>query len=103
MAWLTLFFAGLFEVAWATGLKLSDGMTKFVPASVTVVAMIISIGLLSVAMKTIPLGTAYTVWTGIGALGALLVGYFFFQEPLSPLRLISAVLIVAGLVGLKHS
>jgi quaternary ammonium compound-resistance protein SugE len=101
MNWLILFFAGLLEVVWAVGLKLTDGFSKLWPSVFTIVAMIGSFFLLSLAMRTIPLGTAYAVWTGIGAVGVAIFGMVVFGEPRSALRVACIVLIVAGIVGLK--
>ena len=103
MAWVALFFAGLLEILWASTMKLSDGFARPGPAAVTIVAMIGSFGLLSIAMKTLPLGVAYTVWTGVGAVGAFLVGVIFLGEGLTPMRVAAAALIVAGLVMMKLS
>lgn len=103
MSWLILFLAGLFEIAWAVGLKYSDGFTRLVPSALTAVAMIISVVLLGWAMKGLPLGTAYAIWTGIGAVGTVIVGIFLFGESMAPLRLLSVALVVAGLIGLKLS
>ena len=103
MAWILLIIAGLFEVVWAYYMKQSQGFTKVVPSIVTLVAMLISVTLLSIAMKTLPLGTSYTVWTGIGAIGAFLVGIFILGEQASLLRIAAAVLIVSGLVMMKLS
>ena len=101
MAWLYLFIAGLFEVGWAIGLKYTHGFTRLVPSVVTIAAMIGSVVLLALAMRTLPLGTAYTVWTGIGAVGAFLVGIMVLGEGAGALRLAAATLIVAGLVLMK--
>jgi quaternary ammonium compound-resistance protein SugE len=101
MAWIMLFVAGLLEILWAFAMKQSDGFTRLVPTVVTLTAMIASFGLLSLSMKSLPLGTAYTVWTGIGAVGAFLVGITVLGEAISPLRLLAAVLIVAGLFLMK--
>ncbi|GGD49176.1 QacE family quaternary ammonium compound efflux SMR transporter [Erythrobacter arachoides] len=103
MAWFILFVAGLLETVWAYSMKLSDGFTRPGPAAVTIVAMIFSFGLLAVAMKSLPLGTAYTVWTGIGAIGAFVVGIVLLGEAVTPLRVLAAVLIVSGLVLMKVS
>lgn len=103
MAWFVLVLAGLFEIVWAFTMKQSEGFTKLWPTAITLVAMVISFGLLSYAMRTLPLGTAYTIWTGIGAVGAFLVGILVLGESASPMRLIAAVLIVAGLVMMKLS
>ncbi|MFC0386218.1 quaternary ammonium compound efflux SMR transporter SugE [Muricoccus vinaceus] len=101
MAWVLLILAGLLEVVWAFGMKASEGFTKLGWAALTVVAMVASVGLLGLAMRSLPLGTAYAIWTGIGALGAFLVGILVLGEAATPLRLASAGLILAGLVGLK--
>lgn len=103
MAWIFLFIAGLLEILWAYSMKLSDGFTKLWPTSVTLVAMVFSFGLLSLAMRSLPLGTAYTIWTGIGAVGAFAVGIFILGEAATPMRLLAAVLIVSGLVLMKVS
>ena len=101
MSWLFLFAAGLLEVLWAYGMKRSDGFSALGPSILTVIAMLASFALLSLAMKSLPLGTAYTIWTGIGALGAFVVGVLVFGEQASALRIASAGLILAGVVGLK--
>lgn len=101
MAWLILIVAGVLEVVWAYTMKLSEGFTRAGPATVTLLAMVASFALLSHAMRSLPLGTAYTVWTGIGAVGAFVVGVAFLDEPASLLRVLAAVLIVAGLVLMK--
>ncbi len=98
MAWILLFLAGVLEVVWAYSMKQSVGFTRLVPAAITLVAMIASFALLSLSMRTLPLGTAYTIWTGIGAVGAFLVGIFVLHEPAGALRILAAVLIVSGLV-----
>lgn len=101
MAWIALTAAGILEVVWAYSMKLSQGFTKPVPSLVTGVAMIASFALLSWAMRSLPLGTAYTIWTGIGALGAFLVGVAVLGEPANMLRLVAAALILGGLVLMK--
>ncbi|MDT3680310.1 MAG: quaternary ammonium compound efflux SMR transporter SugE [Burkholderiaceae bacterium] len=101
MSWLVLFIAGLFEVAWAIGLKYTEGFTRPWPTAGTVAAMVISVALLGVAMKSLPVGTAYAVWTGIGAVGTVLLGIALFGDPTSPARLVCVGLILAGIVGLK--
>jgi quaternary ammonium compound-resistance protein SugE len=101
MAWAYLFVAGLFEVAWAVGLKWSAGFTRFWPSVGTVAAMAVSLGLLGLALRSLPLGTAYAVWTGIGAVGTVLVGIVWFGDPATAGRLACVGLILAGLVGLK--
>lgn len=101
MAWLILFIAGLFEVGWAIGLKYSDGFTKPVASTLTIAAMVISVVMLGIAMKTLPVGTAYSVWVGIGAIGTVILSILLFDEPTGVLRMVSVGLIVAGVVGLK--
>ncbi len=103
MAWIILFFAGLFEIVWAYSMKLSDGFTRLTPSLVTIVFMILSFVLLAYAMKTLPLGTAYTIWTGIGAVGSFMVGIFVLGEPATAMRMLAAVLIISGLVLMKIS
>lgn len=100
MAWLILLLAGLLEIGWAVGLKLSDGLTRPGPATITIIAMIASMGLLALAVRTLPLGTAYAVWTGIGAVGTVVFGIMMFGESASPVRLLCIGLIFAGIVGL---
>ncbi len=101
MYWLILLVAGLFEVAWAVGLKYTEGFTRLVPILLTGTAMLVSVVLLAAAAKKLPLGTAYAVWTGIGAVGAVTLGIVLFGESAQPLRLLCVGLIVAGIVGLK--
>ena len=101
MAWAWLAVAGLFEIGWAIGLKYSDGFSKPVPSLLTVVAMVLSVWMLSIAMRTIPVGTAYAVWTGIGAIGVAILGMVFFGDSREFLRLICLFLIIAGIIGLK--
>ena len=101
MAWFILVVAGLCEIGWAIGLKYTEGFTRLWPSVATAASMLVSVGLLGLAMKTLPVGTAYAVWVGIGAVGTLALGMLLFGEPATPLRLASAALIVAGLVGLK--
>lgn len=101
MAWIVLIFAGIFEVVWAYSMKLSDGFSKFTPSLITIIFMILSFVLLSYAMKTLPLGTAYTIWTGIGAVGSFLLGVLVLGEPATALRMLAAVLIISGLILMK--
>jgi quaternary ammonium compound-resistance protein SugE len=101
MAWIALFFAGLFEVGWAVGLKYTEGFTRLIPSLATLAAMTVSLGLLALALKTLPLGTAYAIWTGIGTVGTAMLGIVLFGEPADALRLGCIALIVAGIVGLK--
>ena len=101
MAWLLIAIAGVFEIAWAVGLKYSDGFSRLVPSVLTVAAMAASIICLGIAVKSLPVGTAYAVWTGIGAAGTAVLGMYLFGEPATPLRLGSIALVIAGIVGLK--
>lgn len=103
MAWVSLLAAGVLEIVWAFAMKQSQGFTRLVPTAIMLVTMIGSFGLLSISMRTLPLGTAYTIWTGIGAIGAFLVGIFFLGEAVNVSRLIAGVLIVSGLVLMKFS
>ena len=103
MSWIILLFAGLFEVGWAVGLKYTDGFSRPLPTALTVAAMAISLGLLGLAMKELPLGTAYAIWTGVGAVGTVIAGIILFGESMALVRLASVALIIAGLVGLKVS
>lgn len=101
MAWIILVIAGLFEVGWAIGLKYTDGFTRLWPTIWTAMAMLISLWLLGIAMKSLPVGTAYSVWVGVGAIGTVVLGIFLLGEPVSVARLVSIALIVAGIIGLK--
>ena len=101
MAWFTLVLAGLLEIGWAVGLKYTNGFTRLWPTVGTVVAMVASISLLGVAMRSLPLGTAYAVWTGIGAVGTVVLGIFLFGESAAMGRLFCVAMILAGIVGLK--
>ena len=103
MSWIILLFAGLFEVGWAVGLKYTDGFSRPLPTALTVAAMAISLGLLGLAMKELPLGTAYAIWTGVGAVGTVIAGIILFGESMALFRLASVALIITGLVGLKVS
>jgi quaternary ammonium compound-resistance protein SugE len=101
MAWILLIIAGLFEVGWAIGLKYTDGFTRPLPTAGTIAAMVISVWLLGIAMKTLPVGTAYSVWVGVGAAGTVILGIILFKEPANALRLASIALVIAGIAGLK--
>ncbi len=101
MAWVVLFVAGLFEVAWAVGLKYAEGFTRLWPSVFVVASLALSMGLLGLALRTLPLGTAYAVWTGIGTVGTAVLGVALFREPATAARLACIGLIVAGIVGLK--
>jgi quaternary ammonium compound-resistance protein SugE len=101
MAWVILVVAGLFEIGWAIGLKYTEGFTRPWPVIWTVLAMIISLGLLGIAMKSLPVGTAYSVWVGVGAVGTVILGIVLLGEPANAARLISVALILAGIIGLK--
>ncbi|MDR6554450.1 quaternary ammonium compound efflux SMR transporter SugE [Paenibacillus qinlingensis] len=103
MAWLYLVIAGVFEVVWAISLKFSNGFTRLVPSIVTILGMIVSFYFLAVATKTLPIGTAYAAWTGIGAVGAIIIGTMFLDEPISLLRILFMVLILVGVLGLKFT
>lgn len=101
MAWVVLVIAGLFEVGWAIGLKYTEGFSRFWPSAGTVTAMVASVLLLGWAMRTLPVGTAYAVWTGIGAVGTVILGIVLFKEPATVARLACVALIVSGIIGLK--
>ena len=101
MAWFILFLAGLFEIGWAVGLKWTDGFTRPLPTALTAISMIVSLGLLGLALRHLPLGTAYAVWTGIGTVGTAILGIWLFGETVSLMRLACIGLIVAGIAGLK--
>ena len=103
MSWLILVIAGLLETGWAIGLKYTEGFTRLWPSVWTVAAMIVSFWLLALAMKALPVGTAYGVWVGIGAVGTVILGIVLFNEPVNPMRLISVGLIIMGIIGLKLS
>ncbi len=103
MAWVILFLAGLFEVAWAIGLKYTDGFSKPVPTALTVAAMVASIVLLGIALRDLPVGTAYAVWTGIGTIGTVILGIYLFGDAATPMRLAFIGLIVLGIAGLKFA
>lgn len=101
MSWGILILAGIFEIFWATGLKYSEGFTKLTPSIVTIVTMSISFYLLSLSLKSLPLGTAYAIWVGIGTIGTVIAGIFLFNESINLIRLISIILILLGIIGLK--
>ncbi len=101
MAWICLVLAGLLEIVWAIGLKYTDGFTRVLPSAITVAAMIASVYFLALAVRSIPIGTGYAVWTGIGAVGVAILGMVLFDEPRTLLRVASILLIVAGIAGLK--
>ncbi len=103
MAWVYLVIAGLFEITWAIGLKYAEGFTKLVPSVITVVGMIVSVVLLGLALRELPVGTGYAVWTGIGTVGAAILGMILFQEPATAIRLGCIALIVVGIMGLKFA
>jgi quaternary ammonium compound-resistance protein SugE len=102
MAWLWLVLAGVLEIVWAIGLKYTDGFTRLVPSVVTIAAMMASVWFLALAVRTVPIGTGYAVWTGIGAVGVAILGMILFGEPRTFLRIMSILLIVAGIAGLKY-
>lgn len=101
MAWIILFIAGLFEIGWAVGLKFTEGFTRPIPTILTAISLVASMGLLGWAVKSLPLGTAYAVWTGVGAVGTAIVGILLFKEPATAGRLVCLALIVSGILGLK--
>ncbi len=101
MHWMFLFIAGLFEISWAVGLKFSHGFTQLIPSVLTVAGMVASFYFLSLALKNLPLGTAYAVWTGIGTIGTVIFGIVLFKEPVTAMRLICIALIISGITGLK--
>jgi len=103
MAWFILMIAGLLEVVWAIGLKYSEGLTRFWPSVITVITLLLSFWLLGLAMRTLPIGTAYGVWVGIGAVGTVIFGIVFLSEPAGAARLFSVALIISGIIGLKLS
>jgi quaternary ammonium compound-resistance protein SugE len=103
MAWVYLIIAGLFEIAWAIGLKYADGFTRLVPSIITIAGMILSVILLGLALRELPVGTGYAVWTGIGTVGAAILGMILFQEPATAIRLGCIALIVVGIIGLKFA
>lgn len=101
MHWMYLLIAGLFEISWAVGLKFSHGFTQIIPSVLTVAGMIASFYFLSLALKNLPLGTAYAIWTGIGTLGTVIFGIILFKEPVTAVRLVCIALILSGITGLK--
>lgn len=101
MQWITLVVAGLFEIGWAVGLKYTEGFTRIWPTVATLLSMAVSLGLLGIAMKSLPVGTAYSVWVGVGAAGTVIFGMVLFGEPATPGRLMSLACIVVGIIGLK--
>lgn len=101
MAWFILFVAGIFEIAWAVGLKYSEGLSKFWPSVFTLICLVISMGMLAYAVRSLPVGTAYAVWTGIGAVGTVILGMVLFNEPKDFIRIFFIGLILAGIIGLK--
>ena len=101
MSWVTLIIAGIFEIFWAIGLKYTDGFTKLIPSLLTIFAMLISFWLLSISLKTLPIGTAYAVWVGIGTIGTVIAGVILFNDSLNLLRIVSIIFIILGIIGLK--
>lgn len=101
MAWIVLFLAGVLEIGWAVGLKYTDGFSRLWPSLATISAMVVSLLLLGLAVRTLPIGTAYAVWTGVGTVGTVLLGMALFGEPATPLRLAFIAMIIAGIIGLK--
>lgn len=103
MNWVILVLAGIFEVSWAVGLKYTEGFTRLVPSLLTALGLLISMTLLGIALRTLPLGTAYAIWTGIGTIGTVIAGVILFGDSISPMRLVCAGLIVVGILGLKFA
>lgn len=101
MHWIILFIAGIFEISWAVGLKYSHGFTQLIPSVITIVCMLASFYFLALALKSLPLGTAYAIWTGIGTLGTVILGIILFKEPATAMRLVCIALILCGITGLK--
>ena len=101
MHWMILLIAGFFEISWAIGLKYSHGFSHVIPSVITIICMIASFYFLALALKSLPLGTAYTIWTGIGTLGTVILGIILFKEPLTAMRLVCIALIITGITGLK--
>lgn len=101
MAWFVLFLAGLLEIGWAVGLKYTEGFTRLMPSLLTVLSMVLSLGLLGLALRDLPLGTAYAIWTGVGTVGTAILGIFLFGDAVTVARLVSIALIVSGIAGLK--
>ena len=101
MSWVTLVIAGIFEIFWAVGLKYTDGFSKLIPSLFTIIAMLVSIWLLSLSLKTLPLGTAYAVWVGIGTIGTVIAGIMLFGDSINIIRIISIAFIILGIIGLK--
>ncbi len=101
MHWIIILIAGLFEISWAVGLKFSHGFTQIIPSIITVVCMVASFYFLALALKHLPLGTAYAIWTGIGTVGTVIFGIIFFKEPVTVIRLLCIALIISGITGLK--
>ena len=101
MAWVVLFVAGLFEIGWAVGLKYTEGLTRLWPTVATALSLLASMGLLAVALRTLPLGTAYAIWTGVGTVGTAALGILLFREPATAMRVLCIALILMGIVGLK--
>ncbi|MCT7910242.1 quaternary ammonium compound efflux SMR transporter SugE [Arcobacter lacus] len=103
MSWVTLVIAGIFEIFWAVGLKYTDGFSKLIPSLFTIIAMLVSIWLLSLSLKTLPLGTAYAVWVGIGTVGTVIAGIMLFGDSINIIRIISILFIILGIIGLKFT
>lgn len=103
MSWIYLTIAGVFEVVWTVALKYSEGFSKLLPSIITVLGMLVSFGFLSLSLKTLPIGTAYAAWTGIGAIGTVIIGIILFHEPMSVTRLLFVALILTGIIGIKFT
>ena len=103
MSWVYLFIAGIFEIVWAIALKYSNGFKNLIPSIITIVGMIISFGFLSISLKNLSVGTAYAIWTGIGAIGTVIIGAILFKDIISPIKILFLVMIIGGIIGLKFT
>lgn len=103
MSWVYLFIAGIFEIVWAIALKYSNGFKNLIPSIVTVIGMIISFGFLSISLKNLSVGTAYAIWTGIGAVGTVIMGVILFKDIISPIKILFLIMIIGGIIGLKFT
>ena len=103
MSWVYLFIAGIFEIVWAIALKYSNGFKNLIPSIITIVGMIISFGFLSISLKNLSVGTAYAIWTGIGAIGTVIMGVILFKDVISPIKILFLVMIIGGIIGLKFT
>ncbi len=103
MSWVYLFIAGIFEIVWAIALKYSNGFKNLIPSIITIVGMIISFGFLSISLKNLSVGTAYAIWTGIGAIGTVIMGVILFKDIISPIKILFLIMIIGGIIGLKFT